>query len=258
MEAPPSYTETCTITFGDQAENHVGMQKLGEMAPTGFTVEDLRVASELFEGLGAQTQLICLNDMLSPDVRNSVPNAYVLVVKDGLRCIVNPDEFHAEQHKLEKDTKALMYGRVVNKAARHNLCFGDAPQEPDYVHGKGRIVAFDQTPLLDKVRGYLPEIFGSKAAGLVAEGNYYYDINKCGIGFHGDAERRIVVAIRTGCTLPLRYRWYFKGKQVSGNLDIDLSHGDIYAMSEKATGNDWKKRNIYTLRHAAGSAKYIA
>ena len=29
-------------------------------------------------------------------------------------------------------------------------------------------------------------------------------------------------------------------------------------MSEKATGNDWKKKNIYTLRHAAGSKKYIS
>jgi hypothetical protein len=27
-------------------------------------------------------------------------------------------------------------------------------------------------------------------------------------------------------------------------------------MSEKATGYDWKKKNTYTLRHAAGSAKY--
>ena len=28
---------------------------------------------------------------------------------------------------------------------------------------------------------------------LVAEANYYYDLEKCGIGYHGDAERRIVV-----------------------------------------------------------------
>ena len=27
-------------------------------------------------------------------------------------------------------------------------------------------------------------------------------------------------------------------------------------MSEKATGQDWKKRNIYTLRHAAGADEY--
>lgn len=27
------------------------------------------------------------------------------------------------------------------------------------------------------------------------EGNYYYDINKTGIGFHGDSERKKVIAI---------------------------------------------------------------
>lgn len=31
----------------------------------------------------------------------------------------------------------------------------------------------------------------------------------------------------------------------------------MYIMSEKATGYDWKKRSIYTLRHAAGCKKYL-
>lgn len=31
------YKNTITITFGDQAENHVGMQKIGKMANEGFT-----------------------------------------------------------------------------------------------------------------------------------------------------------------------------------------------------------------------------
>jgi len=33
---------------------------------------------------------------------------------------------------------------------------------------------------------------------------------------------------------------------------INFNHGDIYIMSDKAVGNDWKKRKIHTLRHAAG------
>lgn len=27
-------------------------------------------------------------------------------------------------------------------------------------------------------------------------------------------------------------------------------------MSEKTTGNDWKKKSLYTLRHSAGAEKY--
>ena len=31
----------------------------------------------------------------------------------------------------------------------------------------------------------------------------------------------------------------------------------MYAMSEKATGNDWKSKNKLTLRHAAGAEKFL-
>jgi len=40
--------------------------------------------------------------------------------------------------------------------------------------------------------------------------------------------------------------------------ELKLEHGDIYFMSEKATGFDWKNRKIVTLRHAAGASKYIS
>ena len=45
-----------------------------------------------------------------------------------------------------------------------------------------------------KGKGAAPE----GCAALMAEGNYYFDTTKCGIGFHGDTERRKVVAVRTG------------------------------------------------------------
>lgn len=57
--------------------------------------------------------------------------------------------------------------------------------------------------------------------------------------------------------MPLHYVWYKAGKAITKNIIMPpLNHGDIYIMSEKATGFDWKKKNIYTLRHAAGSKKY--
>ena len=39
--------------------------------------------------------------------------------------------------------------------------------------------------------------------------------------------------------------------------EITLNHGDIYIMSEKSVGNDWKRRKIPTLRHAAGFASVL-
>ena len=35
------FSKTFSLTFGDVAENHKGMQKIGKFCEKGFTVEDL-------------------------------------------------------------------------------------------------------------------------------------------------------------------------------------------------------------------------
>jgi hypothetical protein len=110
---------------------------------------------------------------------------------------------------------------------------------------------------LNTLRKNLLFIIGEKALDLKAEGNYYYDITKCGIGYHGDSERRRVVGVRIGATLPLRYQWFYQSKSIGPFINFNLEHGDIYIMSEKAVGTDWKSSNIPTLRHAAGCDKFI-
>jgi hypothetical protein len=250
--------QTFTITFGDQAENHKGMQKIGELAEEGFSFKDLKKAEKWFDDKKYETELYKLHKGLDEcEEKYDAERAYILVVRNGLSAIVNVDEFFEEQEKLEKDKKAFMYGRVVNKHARHNLCFADEAQEPNYEDGQGTIVAFEEVPLLEKVRKTLPKIIGDKAKKLMAEGNYYYDVSKCGIGFHGDSERKKVIAVRIGETMPLHYQWYYKNERVGRRIKLKLHHGDIYFMSEKATGFDWKLKNKLTLRHAAGSKKFL-
>ena len=77
---------------------------------------------------------------------------------------------------------------------------------------------------------------------------------KCGIGYHGDTERRLVVGARFGKPFPLAYRWYKNRQPVGDPISITLGHGDVYVMSAKAVGTDWKRSTILTLRHAAGTA----
>ena len=91
---------------------------------------------------------------------------------------------------------------------------------------------------------------------MACEGNYYYDVSKCGIGFHGDGERKRVVGLRLGASIPLHYQWFHKSRPVGERSIIMLNHGDLYVMSEKAVGTDWLLKNTLTLRHAAGSKKY--
>lgn len=160
-----------------------------------------------------------------------------------------------EQDSLVKDTKAYMKGRVCNKLARHNLCFAHFDQKAHYEEGKGTVINFNRLPHTGLLRDRIRLL--TKTPNLVAEGNYYYDTHKCGINYHGDSERTIVLGVRLGEDMPLCFRWYKNHKHDGFTRVFNLHSGDIYIFSEKAVGSDWKRSSIWTLRHAAGSDKYI-
>ena len=256
--------ETMTITFGDVAENNFGMQKLGKLAKEGLTLKELQDAKEKFEGNGYVCQLIHANSVLEDPVdKKEAPACYILVVRDFLKETFGEDNkiiadaIYEEEAKLQWDKKAKMYGRVVDKHARWNLCFGDEAQEPDYEGGKGRIIAWNQIPYLNHFRKMLPMYFGEKADGLVAEGNRYHDVNTCYIGYHHDRERKIVMALRLGASLPLKFQWFKDGKTVGNEIKLIVNHGDLYAMSEKAVGWGFTNAKKINLKHAAGLDKNI-
>lgn len=252
-----------TITFGDQAENHKGMQIIGNPATNGFSIQDLELAKERFENIGAICTLIDLKLLLEEDVRDNAEEAKVLVVKNAVDFMLkkkssskyDKNNLFEELEGLDWDKKAFMYGRVVNKHARYNLCFDDEAQEPDYKNGKGRIIAWNSVPLLKKIKKSIKK-FINGSDDLAGEGNFYYDVNKTGISFHGDSERFKVIGIRLGNSMPLYYQWFLNSEPVGTKLKIDLDGGDLYVMSEKTVGKDWKTKSIYTLRHAAGCEKY--
>ena len=241
-----------TVTFGDVAENHVGNQQIGDLAVKGFSKDDLLCAKLKAEAEGIVTELVDLSG-----------DAYILVLRHAVYHILGDDsrdELINEHAVLEADKKAVMYGRVVNKHARHNLCFvsrEEDEQEPCYEEGKGRLVSFTRIPLTDQIRNKLEDWLGDTAHDLKGEANYYYDIDKCGIGYHGDTERRKVIAMRVGYAMTLYFRWYKHHEPISERILIPLNDGDMYIMSEKAVGNDWKRSSIPTLRHATGCDKFV-
>ena len=58
-------------------------------------------------------------------------------------------------------------------------------------------------------------------------------------------------------SMPLKFQWFQMSRPLGRVLEITLEHGDMYVMSEKATGFDWmSNRKGKTLRHAAGADKY--
>lgn len=262
-------SQTFTLTFGNCAENHKSMEIIGKQLDSGLTKQDLDTAKNYFEKLGAKCELINLKKLIKNEISceafDKIPDAYLLVVREGAKYLLDQefkdfstDSLYMEQEVLEKDKKAFMYGRVVNKKARHNLCFSDFDQESDFENKKGTVVNFNKVKYTNAIRMMIPKIIpNEKIKNLQCEGNYYYDIKSTYIGMHGDAERQIVIAVRLGANFNLYYQWYHSGEKVGSLFETTLSHGDMYFMSDKAVGHDWKKSSLYTLRHGAGPRELI-
>ncbi|MDF1853360.1 MAG: hypothetical protein P1U85_21160 [Verrucomicrobiales bacterium] len=161
-----------------------------------------------------------------------------------------------EQMSISYDKQKKFRGAVKNSLARFNVVIADYDQEPQYESGKGRIINFKRLPHLKKLRKCWETVLGPIASNLNCEGNFYYDLSKCGIGYHGDGERRIVIGCRLGDSFPLVYKWFKNSEAVSREIRINLNGGDLFFMEDKAVGWDWKKKKVYSLRHSAGCDKY--
>jgi hypothetical protein len=239
--------ETITLTFSECVENHVGMEKIGTKTTKGYSLEELYEIKDRAE----KDEIKCeMYDLTGTCVDKKIDDSACVLV---LRNVFDTKILFEKLKSLKWDTKAKMRGKVVNKRARYNLCFCDKEQEPDYNQGKGRIVSFSSIDELQNLRNLILKYTNDK---LLAEGNYYYNINKCGIGYHGDSERCKVVGYRIGASMDLYYQWYFKSERIGEQTRIPLHDGDMYIMGHKATGNDWKRRIVYTLRHATGCHTY--
>jgi hypothetical protein len=194
--------------------------------------------------------------------------AQVLVVRGGVNTILeNPQG--ADELELEVDKDATMdsqiwsakHGGIVEKDARWNNCFGPEGRKANIANKQGTIVGYEDVPLLKRIIDWFydaeVEFYDKEeAVRMIAEGNYYYD-ETCGIGAHGDAERWKAIGLRLGRCAPLGYRWRLRGKGVGKTMRLVFEHGDLYIMSEKATGRFWKSRASLQLVHAAGAEKYM-
>lgn len=112
--------DALTLTFGEIAENHVDIQKIGEgqLATEGFLMSDIARIRTALETKEASCETIHLG---SP---GGEP-ACVLVARRGVDALIGPmgaNTMLEEQAALDHDQKAKMYGRVVNKKLRSNLC----------------------------------------------------------------------------------------------------------------------------------------
>jgi hypothetical protein len=259
------FTQTITLTFGDQGESHVGMGKIGKKSEHGFSLEDLEQARDWFLEKGFESKIHCLTDELPDGLEHELnldaPPAFILIARGGANAFVDADELFEEHINLEYDTKFWdkRRGKVLNKLARHNLLFGETAQTADFENKVSTVVAYKDVPLLNKIREGIPDMIGEVGKDLVCESNLYYSpTTDCGIGIHMDLERTKVIAVRLGQTMKLRFYWFHRFKPVSKPIDFVLNHSDVYICSRWAVscplGN---KSSILVLKHCAGADKYL-
>ena len=204
--------ETYTLTFGDCTKTHVGMQQIGSKSYKGFSTKDVKNIMKKARDNNFECKMYKLEKLIDQDVEKS----RVLVIRNGIELFdIYADDIFIEQKNLNH-----------YKKVHYNLFFDDECQENE------RIIAYNDVPITSKLRDKLPDVFGQKHHSLKLEGNYYYDIDKCEIGF--DEERRKVI-----------------GQGYMRKWLCDLLYSSTVVALEKATGNYWKNSGLFTLRHEA-------
>lgn len=229
--------ERIAITCGDAAENHTGMEMLGNVGEkgSGFTISDLKQIKKRLEKNGIQCDYIDLRNDEAVEMQkkgyksiktNKKKEAGVLILRNYI-SENKIEKIYNELSNIEWDKKYYDTRRktVLNKHARENLIFlKGRNQEPDYENKKGRIVDLNNlenlNSMMDKLFNTINKETGGKAKNLIGEGNRYYTIKdgkkvKNGIGWHGDAERRKVICFCIGgINYCMKWQWFYKNKPV--------------------------------------------
>lgn len=245
-------------TFSNVVENHIGMQKIGEKGE-GLTREDVTKAANFFLEKGADLYLLNLGDESKSGIEGSI-----VLIKNGV------DYLGGDVDKIWKQTQDLgvdgvdttFYNSrrkvVQNKNARWNFNVADEDQSADMEKGKGTVHSFEKLDELKKVREGLGEIGIAKTCGLLAEANIYYS-DDTGIGFHGDAERNIVIGVCMGKDRVIEWQAFSGGFPIGDRITLTLSHGDVYMMDEAASGHGWSSHAYKSdhYRHRAGFKKWL-
>lgn len=244
-----------SVLFCDcaRSEGRAANAPTGVMADKGFSADQLRAIAA---NLGPyKTRVVELNNFLPAELVNDAVDPCVLVLQHNQELA---DDALKEVTALKYDTFTASRGKVVNAHSRHMVFLGShGSRAPDPATGLNTVKDFSEVPALERARAYVTELLGTTDcnSGCVIK---YPDIDKCGIGWHGDGERRQTIVMRVGGSTyqrPLCFQWYLRGEPVGKVCSITLRHGDMAIACAKAVGTDWKTRNVLTLRHATGFLK---
>ena len=135
----------------------------------------------------------------------------------------------------------MVPGKLLNKNARWNFNVADMEQKGDMSLKVMTLYTFDRFPALKTMRRRLSDIGDltgiERMKNLYAEANVYHK-RGCGIGWYGDKERGIVIGWNLGESRYIHWNRYHRSKPCGKPFRIQLNHGDVYMMCNKAGGGD--------------------
>jgi hypothetical protein len=149
-------------------------------------------------------------------------------------------------------------GKVCDAHTRHLAYIGPQAQDADPETGQQPVRTWGQLPASAAVRDYVNEVLGDTEC-QVGCALRYPNIFECGIGWHGDAERRKSIVVRVGnnsAKNPLFFMWFRHWDAISKPIPVHLEHGEVAVACEVAVGTDWKSSSIPTVRHATGFTRH--
>lgn len=78
-----------SLTLGDRAENHFGMQLIGNLAKEGFTLKDLKKIKNKFNSKNVECEFINLKDYLDDEYKKEAQEGGILIIRNGINFLLN-------------------------------------------------------------------------------------------------------------------------------------------------------------------------
>lgn len=252
------------LMFCDIANHGDKMQNVGLICDSGFTNENLSLYQK---NLGSDIATIYNVKDCLPRTLMEIPDCYVLVIKDYFEDYVddlwetlmtNEASQGTKITGVNWDSTRIKDGKIINNNLGYKLIFTDLRGSWKYpfspYDNRGTVYNSNFLPSLSHIQttlqaqlGYLP----------VVDGTLYYNTDECFTPLHQVKDRKKLVGLGLGETVPLQFKWFHSNIPCSETMSIPIDHGDLYIISQAAAGIHKEKQTKLFLKYGVGNNKAL-
>ena len=248
-----------TLTFSDRIGNNPNYGEIGTEAPFGFTNDDI---IRIYHQFSDRCELHNLKDMLPPTLQE-IPDVYFLIIKNFYNdtsnqllqiLMTNENTHEGAITGVNWDTENFKNGKLKKNKQKYKLIFSDLydgyKRNSSLQNEMCTVYNYMRIPQLLSIKYFLESILQGP---FVIEGSCFYNTKECYVPMHREKEKKKLIGLHLGNTFPINFRWYHNTIHCSTVKTIQLNHGDIYIMSELATGNSKEKLTKLFIKHSEGT-----